>query len=128
MMKGETKAKRRATLDLLGLGILDETETQTIPGAQTVEVYNCDELKTTYLLLLSNLEQITGAVDSKLMPDNWKKEQNSENFLTAIAFVKKQIEQEKDVRKGLNTPHTVQEQGEAIRNAVAKDDFYERKK
>src|ERR1044072_536396 len=33
MMKAETKAKRRATLDLLGLGILDETETETIPGA-----------------------------------------------------------------------------------------------
>ncbi len=33
MMKGETKAKRRATLDLLGLGILDETETDSIPNA-----------------------------------------------------------------------------------------------
>jgi hypothetical protein len=38
MMKAETKAKRRATLDLLGLGILDETETETIPQAQKVEV------------------------------------------------------------------------------------------
>lgn len=36
MMKAETKAKRRATLDLLGLGILDETETDSIPNAQTV--------------------------------------------------------------------------------------------
>jgi hypothetical protein len=36
MMKAETKAKRRATLDLLGLGILDETETETIPGARTL--------------------------------------------------------------------------------------------
>lgn len=35
MMKGETKAKRRATLDLLGLGMLDETEVGTIPGAVT---------------------------------------------------------------------------------------------
>jgi len=128
MMKGETKAKRRATLDLLGLGILDETETQTIPGAQTIDIYDCDELKTTYLLLLSNLEQITGSVDSKLMPDNWKKEQNVDNFLAAIQYVKKTIEDEKNVRKGLNTPHTVQEQKEAINNAVAKDDFYERKK
>lgn len=34
MMKAETKAKRRATLDLLGLGILDELETETIPNAQ----------------------------------------------------------------------------------------------
>lgn len=30
MMKAETKAKRRATLDLLGLGILDETEVEAI--------------------------------------------------------------------------------------------------
>jgi hypothetical protein len=35
MMKAETKAKRRATLDLLGLGILDETEIATIQHAQT---------------------------------------------------------------------------------------------
>lgn len=34
MMKAETKAKRRATLDLLGLGMLDESEIETIPGAQ----------------------------------------------------------------------------------------------
>lgn len=34
IMKSETKAKRRATLDLLGLGILDETEIETIPNAR----------------------------------------------------------------------------------------------
>ncbi len=32
MMKSETKSKRRATLDLLGLGVLDETETDAIPN------------------------------------------------------------------------------------------------
>lgn len=32
-MKAETKAKRRATLSILGLGMLDETEIETIPGA-----------------------------------------------------------------------------------------------
>lgn len=32
-MKCETKAKRRATLSILGLGILDETEIETIPAA-----------------------------------------------------------------------------------------------
>lgn len=37
MMKAETKAKRRATLDLLGLGILDETETETIVHAQPLD-------------------------------------------------------------------------------------------
>lgn len=38
LMKAETKAKRRATLDLLGLGLLDETEADTIPGAVQVAV------------------------------------------------------------------------------------------
>ncbi len=33
MMKAETKAKRRATLSLCGLGFLDETEIETIPTA-----------------------------------------------------------------------------------------------
>lgn len=37
MMKAETKSKRRATLDLLGLGILDELETETIPNARRVD-------------------------------------------------------------------------------------------
>jgi hypothetical protein len=31
LMKAETKAKRRATLSILGLGMLDETEIETIP-------------------------------------------------------------------------------------------------
>ena len=37
LMKAETKAKRRVTLSILGLGVLDETETDTIPGAVRVE-------------------------------------------------------------------------------------------
>ena len=37
LMKCETKCKRRATLAILGLGLLDETETDTIQGAVTVE-------------------------------------------------------------------------------------------
>jgi hypothetical protein len=35
MMKAETKAKRRLTLSLCGLGMIDESEIETIPGAQT---------------------------------------------------------------------------------------------
>lgn len=37
-MKSATKAKRRATLSICGLGFLDETEVETIPGAQTAEI------------------------------------------------------------------------------------------
>lgn len=38
IMKAETKAKRRVTLSIVGLGWLDETEVGTIQGARTVEV------------------------------------------------------------------------------------------
>lgn len=38
LLKAETKAKRRVTLSLCGLGMLDETEVETIPGAQPIEL------------------------------------------------------------------------------------------
>lgn len=37
-MKAETKAKRRVTLSIVGLGWLDESETESIPGAQKVTI------------------------------------------------------------------------------------------
>lgn len=37
MMKAETKAKRRVTLSICGLGMLDETEVETIPEANPFE-------------------------------------------------------------------------------------------
>jgi hypothetical protein len=37
LMKAVTKAKRRVTLSICGLGMLDETEIETIPGAQMTE-------------------------------------------------------------------------------------------
>jgi hypothetical protein len=36
-LKAETKAKRRLTLSLCGLGMLDETEVETIPQARKIE-------------------------------------------------------------------------------------------
>jgi len=38
LMKAETKAKRRATLSILGLGMLDESELETIPAASKGEI------------------------------------------------------------------------------------------
>jgi hypothetical protein len=38
MMKAQTKAKRRVTLSICGLGMLDETEVDSIPGAQPIAV------------------------------------------------------------------------------------------
>ena len=38
IMKAETKAKRRVTLSIAGLGFLDETEVASIPGADKVPI------------------------------------------------------------------------------------------
>lgn len=42
LMKATTKAKRRAVLALTGLGMLDESEIETIPNAVTVELHKTD--------------------------------------------------------------------------------------
>lgn len=47
LMKGETKAKRRLTLSLCGLGMLDETEIASIPGAVVVNEASVVEVTTT---------------------------------------------------------------------------------
>lgn len=44
MMKAVTKAKRRLTLSLCGLGWLDETEVETIPDARPVTVSDTGEI------------------------------------------------------------------------------------
>lgn len=44
LMKAETKAKRRVTLSICGLGILDETETDTMKGA-VVEPLKTEDAK-----------------------------------------------------------------------------------
>lgn len=43
-MKAVTKAKRRLTLSICGLGMLDETEIETIPNAKPVEVSDAGEI------------------------------------------------------------------------------------
>lgn len=40
IMKAETKAKRRVTLSICGLGLLDETEVETIPGTSFVPLHD----------------------------------------------------------------------------------------
>lgn len=134
MMKAETKAKRRATLDLLGLGILDETETETIPNAIKVDPIpnsvfqkSADDLKHEYLELLTQLETVVGSVPTKMLPDNWKKEQTVENFNKAIEAVKKQLNEERALRKPVQEVHKMDDINERVAEAVARDDYHEQR-
>lgn len=47
LMKAVTKAKRRLTLSMCGLGMLDETEIETVPGAIPVKVDDEGEIMPT---------------------------------------------------------------------------------
>lgn len=44
-MKAETKAKRRATLSICGLGWMDETELETVPAARRTSVDDAGEIR-----------------------------------------------------------------------------------
>lgn len=53
LMKAETKAKRRVTLSICGLGFIDESEVDSIPGAKKISINleeNEDTTETTELL------------------------------------------------------------------------------
>ena len=131
IMKGETKAKRRATLDIVGLGMLDETEVETIKYAEVIpdEIFKtADELKDDYLRALTELEQVTKGnppFSTSMLPDNWKKEQTKENFEKAIVKVRTMISEERALRL---VPQTNEEVNQAVRDAADRDDFKERKK
>lgn len=126
MMKGETKAKRRATLDLLGLGLLDETETNTIPMAETQDIpFTIDELRDHYLGLLVEYDQYFGPEKAdKLNPDKWRDAPTAEKYIYGIKYLKEQIASEKEIVDSLRTPHTVKEINERVKFAADKDDFY----
>lgn len=92
IMKSETKAKRRATLDLLGLGMLDETETETIPGAVIQEPpIDIDELHKEYMEYYNQLIQIDDSY-VKFHPDQWRGERNAKNYTRAIGEIRKLVE------------------------------------
>lgn len=83
MMKAETKAKRRATLDLLGLGILDESEIETIPNAKSIAIdvehkeveSNTEELKalqSEYTKIIYANDHVLGEGESKTFLEGYQ--------------------------------------------------------
>jgi len=68
IMKSETKAKRRATLSICGLGILDDSETDTIGKYQKIDVLDGDIIETKtnaddYGLQMASAEQLKQIVE-----------------------------------------------------------------
>jgi len=84
IMKAETKAKRRATLSLCGLGFLDETELEMIPNASATKTQlPKKDAKPIYTKLQAELDAAktrqdleTWVADNKeriaILPDDWQ--------------------------------------------------------
>jgi len=59
IMKAETKAKRRVTLSISGMGLVDESETESIPGARAVDVdMSTGEIKQGYAPAIAPIQEI----------------------------------------------------------------------
>jgi hypothetical protein len=72
LMKTETKAKRRVTLSICGLAFLDETEVDTIPGAQRVDRDVSYDLKTGEITSPSAAPRIVMVEDARHAQDGNK--------------------------------------------------------
>ena len=117
IMKAETKAKRRVTLSICGLGMLDETEIETIPNAQTVETnYTIEpeksaakktaapkkpaktiaELHLEFMDLYAELSELIGeSACQGYHPDNWKTEKSADSYQYGIKALKDKLKEVK---------------------------------
>jgi hypothetical protein len=66
MLKAETKAKRRVTLSICGLGFIDESEAYSIPGAKKINIEISDALPKEEVKLIENIpnqEEIDNSIE-----------------------------------------------------------------
>lgn len=98
-MKAETKAKRRVTLSLLGLNMLDETEAESIKEAAVGEVKNVTPPKQGYT---TNLQQPSES--TQIDADKTELNGQMKNGLTPKSGeIKTLIELQQEARKLANT-------------------------
>lgn len=114
IMKAETKAKRRVTLSICGLGMLDENEVESIPGAQsspievtdqhaTVVEQSVEGLHDEFMILHGELESIIGVEPSRpYHPDNWKTERTVRSYQLAIPSLREKIATEAARKEAVN--------------------------
>lgn len=85
LMKASTKAKRRATLSICGLGILDETEVEDAKKAEAEEkketFVNIDTIDPNDAKEVARLEEMLQAIPHPLVSDDLFGNQSKEEFI-----------------------------------------------
>lgn len=86
IMKAESKAKRRLTLSLCGLGMLDETEVESIAKAETEnkqaenQYHNIDVIDPSDQTMIDKFSPMLQAIDSPVIPDSQFAPQTRDQF------------------------------------------------
>ena len=114
IMKAETKAKRRLTLSICGLGMLDETEIETIPGA--VKKVNDVMPKKNYTD--DQATHVNKKLNDQCKYLNWKTNQINE-FIGDMIGKKKTIENITTQEKELLSDHLSHEMDKEIQKESA---------
>jgi len=93
-MKSETKSKRRATLSICGLGMLDESELDTMPKYETSDISKIktepsDFLHkvTAYLVTCKTKEELETAYDTAKSRDSYKSASDEDKALIDECYV-----------------------------------------
>lgn len=89
MMKAITKAKRRVTLSICGLGFVDETELETIPGTAEAREATLKRRMDEERARVSMAPQIEAPADSKAPSDS--KEFDYKSMMQSFALIKAQL-------------------------------------
>lgn len=120
MMKAETKAKRRVTLSICGLGFIDELEVESLPQVQKIDINqlenatkNISAIQDEKFDLTASLEEIEKCKDLKELQENFIQIRNK--FARKYPDEFQKIIDAKDIRKEeLNFIEIDEETGEII--------------
>ncbi len=99
LMKAETKAKRRVTLSICGLGMLDESELDTMPVHQTATV--TQDAQSTEIPILTKDHPKFPAVRDKIMTAKTTIDKAQEHFVMADDVIAALEAAQIDAIKGL---------------------------
>lgn len=126
MLKAETKAKRRVTLSICGLGYIDESEAESIKGAQKIDLYQppkndvvnliqvkaLDDLRLDYANIQNIQELQQWFKDAK---QSAKTKDEIEEIISLKDAKKMELQQIEDINNSLDEEDVNSQTGEVLR-------------
>lgn len=114
IMKAETKAKRRATLSICGLGWLDESEKETVPNAKEEPIYRFKYASELFSYALKEYKMSQAEVRKLLKANGYTKfdPEKSDEYLQILAEAAKDNDDERTDKQSFEPDTETPEEGE----------------